>query len=406
VPEPGRPADPAGRGPDVREPLTPGDPGGIEPVGPDQAGLGPAGLEPVTPGGLAGREPAQLVPAAGREPVYSAPAGLPPAAPPWRTVLATTLRLWLQRRSARARRLVAVTAAVLVFAAGALTVLLARHASGPALAGQPAGQAQQGRGNQQNPGNLTAAAAAARRQAAAWVFAQVGRGSIVACDPVMCGALQAQGVPAPSLLVLGPAAGDPLGSAVVVSTAAVRSQFGARLASVYAPTILASFGTGTALVEIRVIAPDGAAAYLTSLNADLRARRAAGGLLLRNSHVSVTGAARQQLTAGQVDARLLITLATLAHLDHVHVVGFGDGARGSSAGVPLRGVELASPVQAGGGAAAYLKSALAFVRAQRPPYLAASTALHRAAGEQLVLRIDYAAPSPLGLLAAHDQARH
>ena len=57
-----------------------------------------------------------------------------PPAPPWGRVLATTLRLWLQRRSARALGLAAVAVAVVVFAAGAVTVILARH---PAAAGPP-----------------------------------------------------------------------------------------------------------------------------------------------------------------------------------------------------------------------------------------------------------------------------
>ena len=101
--------------------------------------------------------------------------------------------------------------------------------------------------------------------------AQVSRSSVVACDPVMCSALQAQGLPAASLIELSPTADGPLGSAVVVATAAVRSQFGARLTTVYAPTVLAAFGTGTARIEVRVTAPDGAPAYLSSLSSDLTA---------------------------------------------------------------------------------------------------------------------------------------
>ena len=229
--------------------------------------------------------------------------GVPPA-PSWGKVLATTLQLWWQRRSAGARRLMAVVAAAVILAAAVLIVLLARHPAAPAAAPHRTGRAAQGTGSHPNPASQAAiaAAAAARQQAAAWVAAQVSRSSIVACDPVMCAALQAQGVPAASLLLLGPSSDGPLGSAVVVSTAALRSQFGARLASVYAPTVLAAFGTGTARVEVRVTAPDGSAAYISALSADVRARLASGAHLLRNSHISMTGAARQQLAAGQVDA--------------------------------------------------------------------------------------------------------
>jgi hypothetical protein len=346
-------------------------------------------------------------------PAGGAPAGPSrevPLAPPWGEVLATTLRLWLQRRSGRERRLAVAVVAVVVVAAAVLTVLLTGHPAAPTAAPSRSGRAAPGSGSRPNPASQAAlaAAAAARRQAAAWVATQVSRSSITACDPVMCSALQAQGVPAASLLMLGPSASDPLGSAVVVSTAAIRSQFGARLGSVYAPTILAAFGTGTARVEVRVTAPDGSAAYLSSLSSDLRARTADGLRLLGNSNISVTGAARQQLAAGQVDARLLSTLVTLAGLERVSIVSFYDGGPGSSAGVPLRAVELASPPLrpgAPGGQLGYFKSVLAFVRAQRAPFLASTAALQRISPRQVVVRIEFAAPSPLGLLGSDRVAR-
>ena len=343
----------------------------------------------------------------------AAPAGpsldVPPA-PPWGQVLATTLRLWLQRRSVRARRLTAVVVAVVVLAAALLIVLLARHPARPAAAPRRTGRTAQGTGSHPSLASQAAiaAAAAARRQAAAWVATQVSRSSIVACDPVMCSALQAQGMPAASLLVLGPSAGDPLGSAVVVSTASIRSQFGARLASVYAPTVLAAFGSGTARIEVRVTAPDGSAAYLSALSSDVRARTADGAHLLHNSHISATGAARQQLAAGQVDARLLSTLVTLAGMERVRIVAFYDDGPGSSSGVPLRAVELASPPRprhARRSQAGYLRSVLAFVRAQRVPFLASSASLQRISRSQVVLRIEFAAPSPLGLLGSNRAAR-
>ncbi len=326
-------------------------------------------------------------------------------------MLATTLRLWLRRRSGRERRVAAVAVTVVVLAAAALIVLLlARHPAAPAAAPSRSGRAAQRGGSPPNPASQAAlaAAAAARRQAAAWVASQVSRSSITACDPVMCSALQAQGVPAASLLVLGPSATDPLGSAVVVSTAAIRSQFGARLSSVYAPTVLAAFGTGTARVEVRVTAPDGSAAYLSSLSSDLRARIAGGTHLLGNSNIGATGPVRQQLAAGQVDARLLSNLVTLAGLERVQIVSFYDGGPGSSAGVPLRAVELASPPLrpgARGGQLGYLNSVLAFVRAQRAPFLASSATLQRISPRQVVVRIEFAAPSPLGLLGNDGAAR-
>ena len=85
--------------------------------------------------------------------------------------------------------------------------------------------------------------------------------------------------------MLGPGQGDPLGSDILVATAAVRSQFGSRLASVYAPVVVAAFGTGAARIDVRVEAPDGAAAYRAGLAADVAARKAAGAQILRNAAI-------------------------------------------------------------------------------------------------------------------------
>jgi hypothetical protein len=250
----------------------------------------------------------------------------------------------------------------------------------------------------------SATTTAVRRQAAAWIARQVSRSAIVSCDPAMCAALRTQAFPAGNLLTLQPSAEDPLGSDVVVATAAIRSQFGSRLAGVYAPGVAAAFGTGNAGIQIRVIAPDGAAAYRSSLRADLLARRAAGAQLLRNQDIRVTAAVRKQLTAGQVDSRLLTTLAALAAQHPLRIVAFADSGPGASPGMPLRMAEISA---AGGGAASpgpgharFLRSVLAFLRAQLPPYLAASTRAIRTGDGQDAVQVEFASPSPLGLLTA------
>jgi hypothetical protein len=238
--------------------------------------------------------------------------------------------------------------------------------------------------------------------AAAWVSGQVSRGAIVSCDPAMCAELQAHGVPAGDLLVLGPAAPDPLGSDVVVATTAVRSEFGGRLASVYAPVILARFGSGAARVEVRVIAPDGAAVYRGALAADVAARQHAGAQLLGNPRLSVSALAGRELAEGRVDSRLLATLATLTDQYPVHVVSFGEEAPGASLGVPLRSVDISAPAAgrdaAGATGAAYVSSVVGFLRAQRAPFLATVIrAIHPRRGQAQIL-IGFASPSPLGLL--------
>ena len=245
-------------------------------------------------------------------------------------------------------------------------------------------------------------AAVVRQQAATWIARQLGRSAVVSCDPAMCAALRAQGLPAGNLLMLGPSSEDPLGSDVVVATAAVRNQFRSRLTGVYAPLVAAAFGPGKARIQIRVVAPYGALAYRNALRADVLARKAAGTQLLRNKEISVTAAARRQLTAGQVDSRLLTTLAAMAAQRPLAIVGFADSGPGASAGIPLRSAEIAAPGtaagQAGPGNASFLRSALAFLRVQRPPYLAASLLTVRLPGGPDVVRVQFAGPSPLGLL--------
>lgn len=227
---------------------------------------------------------------------------------------------------------------------------------------------------------------------------QVSDGAVLACDPAMCAALAQRGVPAGNLLVLGPGAGDPLGSAVVVETAAVRNIFGARLASVYAPVALASFGTGSAQTAVRVVASDGGAAYLRGLRTDVAARASAGRQLLQNPRLHTSGAARRELAAGQVDSRLLTAFAALATMHRVQVVDFPAPAPGASAGMPLRIADIA-PAGPGTRQRPNTMASLArYLRAQLTPYRPAAITVVRLASGRPVLRVEYGAPSPLGLL--------
>ena len=249
------------------------------------------------------------------------------------------------------------------------------------------------------PGSGQQAAAAAGSEAAAWIETQVSRSARVACDPVMCRKLAAHRIPAADLNVLGPDAASPLGADVIVATAAVRRKFGSRLSSVYAPAILASFGSGTTRVDIRMIAPHGAAAYRSELSADLWSRKMTGTQLARSSRITVSPAARRQLRAGQVDSRMLTILAGLAAIRPISLVSFGDSGPGASPGVPLRAAELAIPGDTGSaGRPASLRAMLAMLDAQRPPFRLARVGRTRLRDGRVVLRIQFAAPGPLGLL--------
>ncbi len=380
------PGTEAGRRPTSSAGTGPGAEAGRRATG--SAGTGPGTEAGRRAGGLADPGPGTEVERRAGGSAVAAPA--PEAAPSWAKVAGTTLQLYLARRPTRWRVIAALVVALVVFAGGALTVALLRSpGSAPAAA-------KNGR-SATAPAGLAPvqAAAAARQQAAKWVAAQVSHDVVVSCDPAMCAALQTQGFPAGNLMTLGPGTSDPLGSSVIVATDAVRSQFGSRLTSVYAPTVLASFGSGSGLIDVRAYAPGGAAVYLAALQADQRTRQNLGRALLHNFRVAAVPLARAQLAAGLVDTRLLATLATLAGQGPVSVAGFSDSGPGASPGVPMRAMALASPPGAKSG---YLTSLLALLHAQQPPYLASSLSLARVDGHQVV-QVEFAAPSPLGLMS-------
>jgi hypothetical protein len=344
-------------------------------------------------------------------------------APSWRRVLATTISLWMSRRlptvgtrwwpgtgqrpasprfrwaawprrrpSARSLRppilLVALTAtavAVLRFAGTSSPAArpLVPASPPPARAGQSAARA----------GTSAGTAAVVRSQAAAWIAGQVSGGETIACDPLMCAELHAHGVASGRLLPLLSDAGVS-GADLIVAPASVSSQL-----SNGAPVLLASFGSGPGQMDVRAISPDQPAAYNSALQADLAARRSAGAQLLHSERLAVGAQAAGQLEAGDVDSRVLVTLATLASLQPLRVVSFGDASPGDRvplAEMPFRQVTVA--ITDSVGAAAGLAAAMALLRAQRSPYQPDQVTVLDPAGGQAELRIGFAVPSPLGLL--------
>jgi len=311
------------------------------------------------------------------------------AEPSWGRVLVNTLRLAVVRRlsaavpmrrrasgsrpwhARRRRRFATVVLAlagavvIVLWLTGGLTGTPSRTARVPAVGAGP-----------------PSLAAGAQRQAAAWVAGQVSGNAIVACDPGMCAALEEQGVAAGRLMPLRSAAASPFGASVLVISRPVSGQ----LADRYAPALIASFGSGGNRVEVRAVVPGGMSAYRAALRADLAARKAAGSQLLRNSHIRFTGPGAAQLRAGEVDTRLLATLAALASQYSFRVTGFGDACPGAP--VVFREVSLA-------GVGHGVMAALGLVRAQNPPYLPAHAAIIGQDG----LSIEFAAPSPPGLLS-------
>jgi hypothetical protein len=309
------------------------------------------------------------------------------AAAPARTARSVSSSPGTTKKPGRRRRgvRVATWAVIAVLAIGLLAVVAVRQ-----FARSPGSQLSVSQQRQ---------AAAARSEAVAWVARHVSRDALVACDPVTRAALTAHGFPSRDLFLLGPTTRDPFASAkVVVETPAVQSMFGSSLASAWAPDILASFGSGSANVTVRVIAPHGTLAYQTALNDDLAARRTAGAALLNDSQISIPVPAVNQLAAGQVDSRLLLALADLAGRQPIRIVQFGNDGPGASDTIPLRFVDLAENVPAAHQApAAYVKSVRDYLGGVSTRYRPASMTTVTLADGQVALRITVSAPSPLGV---------
>ena len=318
----------------------------------------------------------------GQELQRRTPAAVTRADPSWPTVASTTIRLWFDRhyrRGAGRRRLVLAVSALVAMALGAgVTLALTQRESGNSQVSPHASNAMQ-------------VAAKDRQQAAGWIAREVASNIVVACDLEMCNQLLKSGFPAARLMELQPTSPDPLGAQLVAATPVIRNQFGARLASVYAPLVIASFGSGADRVDVRYVAPDGSKAFEGELATDRKNRIAAGEQLLANNHVQASADARQALLAGRVDPRLLVTLGTLAGLMPIQLVAFDDPSPGASSDVPLRGAELGAAASTG------LPAMVKFLSAQQDLYAPAVARLTRLANGQRVVTVRYDAPGPMGL---------
>jgi hypothetical protein len=230
-----------------------------------------------------------------------------------------------------------------------------------------------------------------RHNAAKWIASQVDSSTIVSCDLEMCNEVASAGYPPSQLMALQPTATDPLGSTLVIATPAIASQFGARLASVYAPLVIASFGSGAEQIDVRYIPPGGSAAFEAQLAKDRQQRVEAGKQLLTNSSIQFSVTATAQLRAGQVDPRLLVTLSALAQKMTLQVVTFDDSSPGASAAVPLRGAEI------GATKSASLPAIVAFLKAQLTSFAPAKPVITKDASGKSVVDLWYEAPGPLDL---------
>ena len=360
---PGRAANPAGHG-ISRPPQSAVRP---DPVRPDPVRPDPARPDPVKPDSAANGSASHKAAA----PVRSGPS-LPPQA---------------SARKKRRRRRIGKLAALAVILPAALGAMASWY-----FTRTPAGI---------SPAIVQRQELMSRGEAAKWVAQQVSHSDIVSCDPVMCTALAAAGFPAANLHALGPASPYPVTSAVVVVTPVVHEIFGSSLSVDWAPMVLATFGSGTAQVTVRVIGPHGAAAYQAAVSADLAARETAAAALLEVPGIDASAAARKELMAGQVDSRLLAAILDVGADQPIDMVDFGNIAPGQDAGVPLRYADLAENDQVDGqDSSAYVRSLITDFRKMNTQFRPASTETEVLPGGQRVLRVEFPAPSPLGLLGS------
>jgi len=338
--------------------------------------------------------------------------------PSWGRVLLTTVQLWVSRRlgyagfrrretpgprnashlrlhpghhpTLRRRRPSVAKLVVLLAAAASVAALTALQLAGAFASTTPQAARPSVPAHPAAPDSAARAVAAAQSAAVAWITGQVSSAATIGCSPAMCAALHAQGVSASRLVALGPTLTGVLRTNVI----AALSSADQALVERYAPALIASFGSGGSRIEVRAVAQGGAAAYLSAERADLAARKSAAAQLLRNPRIKFSAADAVPLRSGDVDSRLLATLAALSTQFALRVTAFGD----SSPGAPLLYRQVTVANDGKGSGTATLAAALAMVNAQEGPYLPAHAAIVRLGSGQTVLLIRFAAPNPLGLL--------
>src|SRR5579859_4824239 len=288
----------------------------------------------------------------------------------------------------RWRAAAVLASVVLVAGIGGTALILARHGPSPhrRIGGHPGGS---------GPINREAAV---RSQAINWVIDQVSRAVVVGCDAQVCADLAQRGFPPSSLKPLGNESNDPLGATLVVATAAIRVQYGSLLPSVYAPAVIASFGSGPDRIDIRQVFPGGTVAYRAVQRSAARTRKADDALLLKNKQITFSATAGEQLRSGNIDPRLTLLIDGMAHYHPLRIVQFTGQSPGGGPASLLRSVDLATAYRKAHLAPpVYLAWMRSFCNAQRAEFRPAWSQQVTLAGDQTALRVGYDAPSPLSL---------
>ena len=159
--------------------------------------------------------------------------------------------------------------------------------------------------------------------------------------------------------------------------------------------VVARFGSGIQRVEVRRIEPGGVAAARQTATAQQQTMAAAGADLATNSSLTLADLAASQLRAGQVDPRVMSTLAYLAG-EHKLTVSAFPVVRGEGGTTDvLRQVRIPSldgrSLTTGSTAAA---TVVGFLKSQSPPYAPSAV---RNDGDTVT--VTYSTQTPAGLIS-------
>ncbi|WP_170285553.1 hypothetical protein [Microbacterium rhizomatis] len=174
---------------------------------------------------------------------------------------------------------------------------------------------------------------AAQDAAASWLIANSAPNQALIVDAPMSGDLLTAGWSADDLFVYDSAQGaasveQPTNwrdAAFVVTTPAAASTViasGQVGQAVDNSTLVASFGSGTDVVQVRKVTPEGASLASFASRRDAQTRAEFGAQLAENASVRLSVADRSQLAAGRVDTRIVAVLGTLAAASDVAVTSF------------------------------------------------------------------------------------
>jgi len=230
-----------------------------------------------------------------------------------------------------------------------------------------------------------AAAPVASAEVAAWIDTQLLPEAIVEVDPLTRAQLVRDGLDPDQLRTAG--------------QDGVEAEF--RVVPLDAMTefpLLASFGSGPGAFGVRLVVSD-PEAFAEAQTADRAARSRFGAALATNPNLTLGPPAAAALRAGDVDSRLMVSLAAASASVRVAIAAFTSSPAAPDQGDVVREVTLTDitdldpTIGANATTPAALRWLAQFFETQQPPYQPLVVVEADSS-----LTVGYAAPAPLGLL--------